>query len=209
MENYTEIFKNVISMVQEMISKSINKAAYDKTFRAIVIDKKKDGVYEIEYKRKRYNARCKTPIEIGSIVTVCAPQNKWNELYIQAEGNEDFILNYLDKCVTLSDAQTLTNKRYNGMAVYRVAVDNKKNIYIKNTSAVSEIGTHVGGFLFMEQNGECLIAALKPNGWTVLANGANWSCSYSNYQWTISAQSWSYGWFIPFSDNMNFTITYD
>ena len=27
MENYTEIFKNVISMVQEMISKSINKAA--------------------------------------------------------------------------------------------------------------------------------------------------------------------------------------
>lgn len=85
MENYTEIFKNVISMVQEMISKSINKAAYDKTFRAIVIDKKKDGVYEIEYKGKRYSARCKTPIETGKIVTVCAPQNKWNELYIQSD----------------------------------------------------------------------------------------------------------------------------
>ena len=85
MENYTEIFKNVISMVQEMISKSINKAAYDKTFRAIVIDKKKDGVYEIEYKGKRYSARCKTPLETGKIVTVCAPQNKWNELYIQSD----------------------------------------------------------------------------------------------------------------------------
>lgn len=85
MENYTEIFKNVISMVQEMISKSINKAAYDKTFRAIVIDKKKDGVYEIEYKGKRYSARCKTPLEAGKIVTVCAPQNKWNELYIQSD----------------------------------------------------------------------------------------------------------------------------
>lgn len=85
MENYTEIFKNVISMVQEMISKSINKAAYDKTFRAIVIDKKKDGVYEIEYKGKRYSARCKTPVETGKIVTVCAPQNKWNELYIQSD----------------------------------------------------------------------------------------------------------------------------
>lgn len=85
MENYTEIFKNVISMVQEMISKSIDKAAYDKTFRAIVIDKKKDGVYEIEYKGKRYSARCKTPLEAGKIVTVCAPQNKWNELYIQSD----------------------------------------------------------------------------------------------------------------------------
>lgn len=93
MENYTEIFKNVISMVQEMISKSINKAAYDKTFRAIVIDKKKDGVYEIEYKGKRYSARCKTPLEAGKIVTVCAPQNKWNELYIQSD--EEYVLNEL------------------------------------------------------------------------------------------------------------------
>lgn len=209
MENYSEIIRNFVLSMQELVHKAIRTADFDKTFRAIVIEKKASDKYEIEYKGKRYNARCKTPIEVGSIVTVCAPQNKWNELYIQAEGNEDFILNYLDKCVTLSDAQTLTNKRYNGMAVYRVAVDNKKNIYIKNTSAVSEIGAHVGGFLFMEQNGECLIAALKPNGWTVLANGANWSCSYSNYQWTISAQPWSYGWFIPFSDTMNFTITYD
>ena len=93
MENYTEIFKNVISMVQEMISKSINKAAYDKTFRAIVIDKKKDGIYEIEYKGKRYSARCKTPVETGKIVTVCAPQNKWNELYIQSD--EEYVLNEL------------------------------------------------------------------------------------------------------------------
>lgn len=85
MENYTEIFKNVISMVQEMISKAINKADYDKTFRAIVIDKKEDGVYEIEYKGKRYKARCKTPLDSGKIVTVCAPQNKWNELYIQSD----------------------------------------------------------------------------------------------------------------------------
>ena len=209
MENYSEIIRNILSSIHTLIDKAIRTADFDKTFRAIVIEKKASDKYEIEYKGKRYNARCKTPIEAGSIVTVCAPQNKWNELYIQCEGNEDFILNYLDKCVTLSDAQTLTNKRYNGMAVYRVAVDNKKNIYIKNTSAVSGNGAHVGGFLFMEQNGESLIAALKPNGWTVLANGANWSCSYSNYQWTISAQSWSYGWFIPFSDNMNFTITYD
>ena len=82
MENYTEIFKNVISMVQEMISKSINKSASDKTFRAIFIDKKKDGVSEIEYKGKRYSARCKTPVETGKIVTVCSPQNKWNELSI-------------------------------------------------------------------------------------------------------------------------------
>lgn len=110
--------------------------------------------------------------------------------------------------VTLSGKQTLTNKKYNGMQIYRVSVNDKKTIYIKNTSAVPGNGAHVGGFLFMEQNGESLIAVLKPNGWTVLANGANWSCSYSNYQWTISAQSWSYGWFIPFSDDMNFTITY-
>lgn len=110
--------------------------------------------------------------------------------------------------VTLSGEQTLTNKKYNGMQIYRVSVSDKKTIYIKNTSAVPENSAHVGGFLFMEQNGKSLTAVLKPNGWTVLANGANWSCSYSNYQWTISAQSWSYGWFIPFSDDMNFTITY-
>lgn len=85
MENYTEIFKNVISMVQEMISKSINKAAYDKTFRAIVINKLANNRYEIEYKGNRYSARCKIPLDSGSIVTVCAPQNNWNELYIQSD----------------------------------------------------------------------------------------------------------------------------
>lgn len=209
MENYTEIFKNVISMVQEMISKSINKAAYDKTFRAIVIDKKKDGVYEIEYKGKRYNARCKTPIEIGSIVTVCAPQNKWNELYIQAEGNEDFILNYLDKCVTLSDAQTLTNKRYNGMTIYRVGTSAKNTIYIKNTYPNID-PAHVGGLLFMEQNGNGCIMTLNPSGWNAVLNPNNWSCSYSSsdHQWAIKAQEWSYGWFIPFSDTYTFSITY-
>lgn len=85
MVNYTEIIKQVVDAIQEMIVHNINKAAYDKTFRAIVIDKKKDGVYEIEYKGKRYSARCKTPLETGKIVTVCAPQNKWNELYIQSD----------------------------------------------------------------------------------------------------------------------------
>lgn len=110
--------------------------------------------------------------------------------------------------VTLSGEQTLTNKKYNGMQIYRVSVSDKKTIYIKNTSAVSGNAAHVGGFLFMEQNGPTFVGALTPSGWKTLANDQNWRCSYSNYQWTIAANSWSFGWFIPFSPDMNFTITY-
>ena len=85
MENYSEIIRNFVLSIQELVHKAIRTADFDKTFHAIVIEKKASDKYEIEYKGKRYNARCKTPIEIGSIVTVCAPQNKWNELYIQCD----------------------------------------------------------------------------------------------------------------------------
>ncbi len=93
MENYSEIIRNFVLSMQELVHKAIRTADFDKTFRAIVIEKKASDKYEIEYKGKRYNARCKTPIEAGSIVTVCAPQNKWNELYIQSD--EEYVLNEL------------------------------------------------------------------------------------------------------------------
>lgn len=85
MENYSEIIRNFVLSMQELVHKAIRTADFDKTFRAIVIEKKASDKYEIEYKGKRYNARCKTPLEAGKIVTVCAPQNKWNELYIQSD----------------------------------------------------------------------------------------------------------------------------
>lgn len=85
MENYSDIIRNFVLSMQELVHKAIRTADFDKTFRAIVIEKKASDKYEIEYKGKRYNARCKTPLEAGKIVTVCAPQNKWNELYIQSD----------------------------------------------------------------------------------------------------------------------------
>lgn len=85
MENYSEIIRNILSSIHTLIDKAIRTADFDKTFRAIVIEKKASDKYEIEYKGKRYSARCKTPLEAGKIVTVCAPQNKWNELYIQSD----------------------------------------------------------------------------------------------------------------------------
>ena len=59
----------------------------------------------------------------------------------------------------------------------------------------------------MEQNGPALVAVLTPDGWNTLVNSNNWSQSYSNYQWTIKANPWAGGWFIPFAPDMNFTIT--
>lgn len=108
--------------------------------------------------------------------------------------------------VTLSGEQALTNKKYNGMQIYRVETSNKKNIYIKNNNGASS-SAHVGGLLFMEQNGPAFVAVLTPSGWSTLVNTNNWSQSYSNYQWSIKAQEWAGGWFIPFSDH-KFTITY-
>lgn len=58
----------------------------------------------------------------------------------------------------------------------------------------------------MEQNGPALLAILNPNGWAAALNECNWSCSFSSPQWTIKANSWSNGLFIPFN-NYSYSIT--
>ena len=66
MENYSEIIRNFVLSMQELVHKAIRTADFDKTFRAIVIEKKASDKYEIEYKGKRYNARCKTRKDYAS-----------------------------------------------------------------------------------------------------------------------------------------------
>ena len=58
----------------------------------------------------------------------------------------------------------------------------------------------------MEQNGPALLAILKDGGWSTALNENNWTCSFSSPQWTINANSWANGLFIPFN-NYSYSIT--
>lgn len=90
--NYNELWNEISNSLFTHVKNLINKAPYDKTFKAKVLKKLSDGKYQILYKNARYTTRCNGLVNIGDTVHVCAPKNNWSELFI-LNGNHDKIKN--------------------------------------------------------------------------------------------------------------------
>ena len=80
--NNSKKTQDFVNDMLEYIQKSINKSSFDKTFRARIIKKLSDGKYQIEYKGGKYTAKSSQSYNENDMVYVCAPMNKWEELFI-------------------------------------------------------------------------------------------------------------------------------
>lgn len=82
--DYSEIIKAQIAAIRGAIEQAISKAAYDKTFKAVVLGKTAGGKYLVQYRNCRYTAFSSAELKENSVVYVCAPQNNWSELFVIA-----------------------------------------------------------------------------------------------------------------------------
>ena len=80
--NYQEVIKSITTTIFSQIQSLIKEAHFDKTFRARILKKISDGKYQIEYKGGKYTAKSSQSYNENDIVYVCAPMNKWEELFI-------------------------------------------------------------------------------------------------------------------------------
>lgn len=81
--DFTQIIKDMAQGLMEAFDYKLKIAAYDKTFKAEIIERVSDGKYRILYKHKYYTARGWLDFKNGELVRVCAPENNWSELFIQ------------------------------------------------------------------------------------------------------------------------------
>ena len=49
------------------------------------------------YRGKTYTLTSLIPLQIGSVVTVCVPRNKWNEMFVQLSANDEWLIEYIKK----------------------------------------------------------------------------------------------------------------
>lgn len=80
--NYQEVIKSITITIFSQVQSLIKDAPFDRTFRARIIQKISDGKYQIEYKGGKYTARSSQSYNENDFVWVCAPMNKWEELFI-------------------------------------------------------------------------------------------------------------------------------
>ena len=85
-KNYDEIIKNIVSSLRENIQTLINRANFDKTFKAKVIGHINDNKYQILYKGQKHTVTSEVVLTTNQIVHVCAPQNNWSELFVLVSG---------------------------------------------------------------------------------------------------------------------------
>ena len=84
MDNQKAISK-LVSTVLSYVQRSIDKASFDRTFRARIVKIISDEKYQVEWKGAHYTVRGFQSYSIGDLVYVCAPTNQWEDLFILPE----------------------------------------------------------------------------------------------------------------------------
>ena len=80
--NYTNLWNQFAAALFQQVKNQLDRASYDKTFKARIESRLSEGRWEILYKGKTYTAACSSALTPGQIVRVCAPQNNWDDLFI-------------------------------------------------------------------------------------------------------------------------------
>lgn len=71
----------IIQAIQNMIEPQLDKLRYDRTYRAKVLEKVKDGVYRVQINGSEYQIKYNGNLNIGSVVKVKAPLNNFSDIY--------------------------------------------------------------------------------------------------------------------------------
>lgn len=97
MENYSASIIAMIDSIKSFIKTMVEKAEFDKTFRATIIKVESSSKYQIMYRGKTYTVTSLIPLTVGTVVTICVPQNKWNEMFVQSNASDEWFIKYLGK----------------------------------------------------------------------------------------------------------------
>lgn len=71
----------IIQAIQNMIEPQLDKLRYDRTYRAKVLEKVKDGVYRVQINGSEYQIKYNGNLNIGSVIKVKAPLNNFSDIY--------------------------------------------------------------------------------------------------------------------------------
>ena len=84
--NYDEIIKTIASNLRDSFKILLNKAKFDRTFKATVVGNIKGNKYQVIYKGETYTVTSEVALSTDQVVRVCAPQNNWSELFVVISG---------------------------------------------------------------------------------------------------------------------------
>lgn len=80
--NYISFYKDFAEAILTYVKKGIDtKSHSDKSFKCTVTGRIKNK-YQVLYCGNTYNVSSSVPCEVGDYVWVCAPCNRWNDLFI-------------------------------------------------------------------------------------------------------------------------------
>lgn len=80
--DYVKIVQEVVGSCLESITKFINKAPCDKTFKCRITQKISNRHYKVLYCGDTLTVTSSILCNVGDYVWVCAPCNNWNELFV-------------------------------------------------------------------------------------------------------------------------------
>lgn len=81
MEDYNPILREIAKVYVAILKKLEEVDHSDRTFKCKVTGKANDK-YQVLYCGKTYKVSSSIPCEADDLVWVCAPCNRWNELFI-------------------------------------------------------------------------------------------------------------------------------
>lgn len=119
--NYNELIKNIATTLKDSFKSMIERANFDRTFKAKIIGKTNDGRYQILYRGNKYTVTSETNLYVDQIVNVCAPQNNWSELFVVSS-----------KISSGNKNRDINDSLYNGN--YRLTIRNDGNLVIYRLS---------------------------------------------------------------------------
>ena len=80
--NYDEILRSMAASLRDSFKTLLNRAKFDKTFKAKIVSNLGNNKYQILYKGENYTVTSNMSLNIDQMVFVCAPQNNWSELFV-------------------------------------------------------------------------------------------------------------------------------
>lgn len=160
--DYKEILISVTKTIVDVIDSNLDKLTYDRTFKAKIVEVIQDGIYKIKYKGNIYKVKSFVDCVIDDYVTVCAPCNEWNELFV-VRRNGFFNFRMLNEQVILNT----------GKITQIIEKSTKVKKYSFNINLVS--GENISKIIFLDAGmGSRIMSVFIERAWplTTWQNGA-------------------------------------
>lgn len=81
-DNYNPIIIKISESITKAVNKAIDNAKYTWEFRTKIVEDLGSGYYRIKYCGREYKVRSSYSLNVGTMVRVVVPNNRFNDMYI-------------------------------------------------------------------------------------------------------------------------------